>query len=426
MNSKITLPRLAALLAERADISKRASEEFIKSFFGSIASALDDGDSVKVKGLGVFKSVKVEERKSVNVSTGEEYIIPAHNKVTFTPAKELAAAVNAPFDMFEPVELSDLVSEEDLAKADSGETIDYQASEESVGVELPVDEEEAEETEVYANTEAECMVLPDSGNDKLESDAGSDIETDAVSDIDDAPRYYEISDAEEMSLMEDGKTVSESESESVVEQVSETTPLSEKVQEQETNQSPANEQARKYRSKHRRKYSFGRGFFIGFASCLLITLVFAATAYYYINRSLSEIRDKVVVAASADSIMTVPQDTLPVPVATEDASDLVPTRPSDLVEDNEMDEHESKQDPVYDTVTTTRYLTIIAKEHYGDYKFWPYIYEANKSKLGHPNKIRPGTRVVVPPLSDYGVDPNSAADKKKAVAKGAEIYARFE
>ena len=70
MNSKITLPRLAALLAERADISKRASEEFIKSFFGSIASALDDGDSVKVKGLGVFKSVKVEERKSVNVSTG--------------------------------------------------------------------------------------------------------------------------------------------------------------------------------------------------------------------------------------------------------------------------------------------------------------------------------------------------------------------
>jgi hypothetical protein len=68
----------------------------------------------------------------------------------------------------------------------------------------------------------------------------------------------------------------------------------------------------------------------------------------------------------------------------------------------------------------------MAKDHYGNYHLWPYIYEENKSKLGHPDRIRPGTQVIVPPLSKYGVNPHSEADIEKAKRKGAEIYKKWE
>ena len=90
----------------------------------------------------------------------------------------------------------------------------------------------------------------------------------------------------------------------------------------------------------------------------------------------------------------------------------VPTRPSD--------------EPVYDTITKTRYLTTMAKEHYGNYNLWPYIYEENKAILGHPDRIRPGTKVIVPPLSKYGVNPSDPDDIAKAKKKGVEIYAHYQ
>ena len=80
--------------------------------------------------------------------------------------------------------------------------------------------------------------------------------------------------------------------------------------------------------------------------------------------------------------------------------------------------------PVYDVVTTTRYLTTIASEHYGNFNLWPYIYEENKAILGHPDRIKPGTRIVVPPLSKYGVNPKNKSDIDKAKKMGKEIYSR--
>ncbi|MCM1428211.1 MAG: hypothetical protein NC097_00245 [Clostridium sp.] len=104
-----------------------------------------------------------------------------------------------------------------------------------------------------------------------------------------------------------------------------------------------------------------------------------------------------------------------------EADEVVPTHPSDR-EEVEVE----KNEPIYDVVTTTRYLTTIAQEHYGNYEFWPYIYEENASKLGHPNKIRPGTKVVVPDLKMLGIDTNNPQDEKKARRKGAEIYSRYK
>jgi nucleoid-associated protein YgaU len=80
---------------------------------------------------------------------------------------------------------------------------------------------------------------------------------------------------------------------------------------------------------------------------------------------------------------------------------------------------------VVDTITKTRYLTTMAKEHYGNFHFWPYIYKENEAFLGHPDRIKPGTEVVVPPLSKYGVDPKNKKDEKEAIRLGAEIYKKY-
>ena len=75
---------------------------------------------------------------------------------------------------------------------------------------------------------------------------------------------------------------------------------------------------------------------------------------------------------------------------------------------------------------TTEYesivLTTLSEKHYGSPLFWVYIYEENVARgtINDPNNIRPGTRVVIPPASKYGINPNDKASLKKAQIKSME------
>ena len=119
MEKKINLSQLADLLAEAGGMSKTASEQFVKTFFDIISqSVLNDGQ-VKVKGLGTFKLLRMEDRESVNVNTGERFTIEGHQKISFTPDSELKERINKPFASFETVEITaDQAAE--LAKMDEG------------------------------------------------------------------------------------------------------------------------------------------------------------------------------------------------------------------------------------------------------------------------------------------------------------------
>ena len=104
MNKKITFPELVDAVATITNTSKRTSETFLKEFFATITEALTRGENVKIKNFGVFKLVEVGERKSVNVSTGEEMQnTESCKKSVFTPDKSLADAINTPFASFETV-----------------------------------------------------------------------------------------------------------------------------------------------------------------------------------------------------------------------------------------------------------------------------------------------------------------------------------
>ena len=60
----------------------------------------------------------MEDRESVNVNTGERFIIEGHQKISFSPDPELKDRINKPFSAFETVEITAEQAEE-ISKAGS-------------------------------------------------------------------------------------------------------------------------------------------------------------------------------------------------------------------------------------------------------------------------------------------------------------------
>ena len=106
MDKKINLTQLANFLAQAGGMSKSASEQFVKNFFEIISQNVLSEGLVKVKGLGTFKLLQMEDRESVNVNTGERFTIEGHQKISFTPDTELKEGINKPFAAFETVEIT--------------------------------------------------------------------------------------------------------------------------------------------------------------------------------------------------------------------------------------------------------------------------------------------------------------------------------
>ncbi|MBI5865736.1 MAG: LysM peptidoglycan-binding domain-containing protein [Planctomycetes bacterium] len=48
------------------------------------------------------------------------------------------------------------------------------------------------------------------------------------------------------------------------------------------------------------------------------------------------------------------------------------------------------------TVKSGDNLSKIAKKFYGDANKWNKIYNANKSRISNPNKLKPGTKLIIP------------------------------
>ena len=69
-------------------------ENIVGEVFATIMENVAQGNEVAITGFGKFKAVEVTERKGRNPRTGEEIIISAHKKVTFTVGKIFKGEVN--------------------------------------------------------------------------------------------------------------------------------------------------------------------------------------------------------------------------------------------------------------------------------------------------------------------------------------------
>ena len=111
---KISIQDLSQALVVRNGLDKRDAFIFVSAMFDIIQMNLEKDRIVKVKGLGTFKIIDVDDRESVNVNTGERVLIEGHNKITFTPDALMKELVNKPFSQFETVVLNDGVDFEDM------------------------------------------------------------------------------------------------------------------------------------------------------------------------------------------------------------------------------------------------------------------------------------------------------------------------
>ncbi len=107
MNEKVSIQQLVNSLAEKHGLGKKEAETFVKEFFQLIEEGLEKEFYVKIKGLGTFKLIEVDNRESININTGERIEIQGHTKVSFTPDNALRDKVNKPFGHFETVVLEE-------------------------------------------------------------------------------------------------------------------------------------------------------------------------------------------------------------------------------------------------------------------------------------------------------------------------------
>lgn len=116
MADKIQKEDLCSILMKENTMTDTQIHKILDAFFVQIMKGLEEERYVKIKGLGVFKLIDVESRRSVDVNTKEYIEIPEHRKVTFTPETVLKELINKPFAHFETIELK---SEEPLDKTSS-------------------------------------------------------------------------------------------------------------------------------------------------------------------------------------------------------------------------------------------------------------------------------------------------------------------
>ena len=94
-NKKVTLQELADVISAQSGATKRFTDSFLRELVVVIQEYLEKDGVVKVKGLGTFKLLWIEARKSVNVATKETIILPAHYKLSFSPEESIKQELNA-------------------------------------------------------------------------------------------------------------------------------------------------------------------------------------------------------------------------------------------------------------------------------------------------------------------------------------------
>jgi DNA-binding protein HU-beta len=89
----IALSKIAAELAEKHEMSKKAVAEFLSAFVELTVKNLKKGHKVRVTGLGIFQVKKRPARMGRNPATGEAIKIKASKKLAFRAAKEVKDAI---------------------------------------------------------------------------------------------------------------------------------------------------------------------------------------------------------------------------------------------------------------------------------------------------------------------------------------------
>lgn len=486
MNANITFVELVDLMANATSTSKRVCELFLKDLFAVVSQELINGNNVTIKGVGTFKVTRVKPHKGVDAKTGSSKKISGYSKVTFTPDKSLAEAVNQPFAQFETVILDDAVTDEKLVEIDklhpsaiSAEPLKEEPKPTGAKPQKPapvatVQPESVpllDDEPIYGESEIPVAPLPfelPQMQDAAPAPSLDDLIRSAVpADSNERVAPAVQAPAEEKPIEEkkivkekpvEEKPVKEEKPQPVqsakelerkpmlvgrpIDGPSQPVPEQEEEEKVETDRhfyrpeprnvyTPTPEQIEEATRKPDRRWLW-----------LLLSAIAIILMFWLMARgcedSQADVPEQEVVAADtvADEEITEAVNTKDDSKSSEDdkskktMEEKVKEEADKRIEKKEDAKPEQKpaakasssSKEVTDVVTSQIVLTTLSEKHYGSPWFWVYIYEENVARgtINDPNNIRPGTRVVIPPASKYGIDPNDKASLKKAQIKSME------
>lgn len=138
MGTKITKQVLAARLKKEGKWTSAQIDAYVDAFFNVLHEGVTNEGTVKLKGLGTFKTIQVADRASVDVNTGERIVIPGHQKLKFVEEEKVNALLNnteqaQPAKEEQPTKEEQPAKEEQPVKAEQAQP----AKEESTPSEQP-------------------------------------------------------------------------------------------------------------------------------------------------------------------------------------------------------------------------------------------------------------------------------------------------
>ena len=92
-SNKIAKTQLVEMVADKANLSKKQSEEAVSTMLDAIVNALKQGKSVGLPGLGTLSVRSTAARTGVRPGTNEKIQIPAGKKVAFKVATTLKGSL---------------------------------------------------------------------------------------------------------------------------------------------------------------------------------------------------------------------------------------------------------------------------------------------------------------------------------------------
>ena len=371
MADKLSWTELRRAVAARAGVSEKTAGAFLNALTSQLLEGLRTDKSVKINGLGTFKLQGVAPRKSVNVTTGEEIVIPGYNKIAFVPeigVKEL-------------VERGESKVESQKSKDESNE-ID------------PIKKlgEQAEEI---------VDLLADLGQSPKET-APLKEERPLRKEKEERPLRSKKKEKSEPEPVAEPEPIAEPEPEPVKEPetVAEPEPVEEPVAEPEPEPEPVKEP-----EKPKKKYHFVRDLLI----CVVVLLLLLFGGYFFLRSRLTKWIESLAQPKEPTEVVVQPVEE-PEPIVEPVVIDTVVPEPEPIVEP------EPEPEPYSDLITIEEMheasrLTWMAKRYYGDKKYWPYLYDANRDVITNPSRIKVGTPIRIPKLTKEQRDTTNAETK---------------
>ena len=158
--------------------------------------------------------------------------------------------------------------------------------------------------------------------------------------------------------------------------------------------------------KPKKKFHFLRDTLI----CVVILLALLLVGYFFLRHQLSNWIDELVNRTERIEVVEKAKPVVEEPIVEEPAVE------EPAVEEQVAEEPQPtvEAEPYKELILTEEIkpgsrLAWIAKKHYGDKAYWPYLYDANRDRIKDPSNIPVGTQIRVPKLSAAQRDTTSAA-----------------